>query len=151
MKRWVTILLMAAMALSLAACGQSEAAADVDNLITAIGDVTLDSEGQIAEAEAALDALEETDRKQVKQEEALTAARMTYETLSAEVQYQTLLEEKAQTLLSNMRVAEDQVQRMNYHLTEVSHESGETYMRRCAAICFVFCKRDAGASAAERD
>lgn len=84
MKRLITFLLMTAIVLSFSACSQSEAAANVDSMIAAIGEVTLDSEVQIADAENALNALEDADRKQVKGEETLTAARASYETLVAE-------------------------------------------------------------------
>ena len=57
MKKILLWVLAAAMMLSLAACGKSEAAKAVDDQIAAIGEVTLESEGAISEAEAAVDAL----------------------------------------------------------------------------------------------
>ena len=57
--------LAVSLMLSLAACGKSEAAKAVDDQIAAIGEVTLESEAAISEAEAAVDALSEEDRKQL--------------------------------------------------------------------------------------
>ena len=57
MKKILCLLLAAAMVLSLAGCGKSEAAQAVDDLIAAIGEVTLDSESAIREAEQAMAAL----------------------------------------------------------------------------------------------
>ena len=57
MKKILLWVLAGAMMLSLAACGKSEAAKAVDDQIAAIGEVTLESETAISEAEAAVDAL----------------------------------------------------------------------------------------------
>ena len=84
MKKLLLTLLAASLALTLAACGKSEAAKAVDDQIAAIGEVTLDSEQQIADAEAAVAALAEEDRKQLDNEDKLTQARADYETLVIE-------------------------------------------------------------------
>lgn len=84
MKRVILSVLILALALSMAACGQSEAAKAADEMIAAIGEVTLDSEQAIEKAEKAVSELEEKDRKQVKQVDSLTAARQTYEALVLE-------------------------------------------------------------------
>ena len=52
MKKILLWVLAGAMMLSLAACGKSEAAKAVDDQIAAIGEVTLESETAIIEAEA---------------------------------------------------------------------------------------------------
>lgn len=84
MKRLLSLTLAWVMILSLSACGKSEAAQSVDDQITAIGEVTLDSESQIAEAEDALAGLTEEDRKQVEGAGELTNARTAYEALVVE-------------------------------------------------------------------
>ena len=84
MKKLLLTLLAASLALTLAACGKSEAAKAVDDQIAAIGEVTLDSEQQIADAEAAVATLAEEDRKQLDNEDKLTQARADYETLVIE-------------------------------------------------------------------
>ncbi len=84
MKQLLSLTLVWVMILSLSACGKSEAAQSVDDQITAIGEVTLDSESQIAEAEDALAGLTEEDRKQVEGAGELTNARTAYEALVVE-------------------------------------------------------------------
>ena len=64
-KKLLIYLLAAVMILSLTACGKSEAAKAVDEQISAIGTVSLDSEAAIAAAETALAGLSEEDSKQV--------------------------------------------------------------------------------------
>lgn len=83
-KRLLILMLAAALTLSLTACGKSEAATAVDEQISAIGTVTLDSERAIAAAEAALAGLSENDAKQVEGKDALTAARAAYEQMVQE-------------------------------------------------------------------
>ena len=73
--------LAVSLMLSLAACGKSEAAKAVDDQIAAIGEVTLESEAAISEAEAAVDALSEEDRKQLDNTDQLEQARADYEAL----------------------------------------------------------------------
>lgn len=65
----------------LTACAQSEAAKAVDQQITDIGEVSLDSKDAISTAESAVAALPEEDRKQLKNEEKLKEARTTYDGL----------------------------------------------------------------------
>ena len=65
MKRLLSLTLTLVMVFSLSACGKSEAAKGVDDQINAIGEVTLDSESKITEAESALAALSQEDRDQV--------------------------------------------------------------------------------------
>ncbi len=81
MKKILLWVLAAAMMLSLAACGKSEAAKAVDDQIAAIGEVTLESEGAISEAEAAVDALADEDREQLDNVDKLEQARADYEAL----------------------------------------------------------------------
>ena len=85
-KKLLIYLLAAVMMLSLTACGKSEAAKAVDEQISAIGTVSLDSEAAIAAAETALAGLSEEDSKQVEGKETLTAARAAYEQLVLESQ-----------------------------------------------------------------
>ena len=73
--------LAVSLMLSLAACGKSEAAKAVDDQIAAIGEVTLESEAAISEAEAAVDALAAEDRKQLDNTDQLEQARADYEAL----------------------------------------------------------------------
>ena len=81
MKKILLWVLAGAMMLSLAACGKSEAAKAVDDQIAAIGEVTLESETAISEAEAAVDALADEDREQLDNVDKLEQARADYEAL----------------------------------------------------------------------
>ena len=84
MKRVWILTLALVMAWSLSACGKSEVAQGVDDQIAAIGEVTLDSESKIAEAEEALAGLAEEDREQVEGAEDLAKARTAYDALVVE-------------------------------------------------------------------
>lgn len=84
MKKAALLLLALVLALSLTACGKSEAAQAVDDMIAAIGEVTLDSEDLISEAEQAVENLGEEDRKQLDKTGDLEAARAAYEGLVLE-------------------------------------------------------------------
>ena len=84
MKKLLLILFTASLALALTACGKSEAAKAVDDQIAAIGEVTLESEQQIADAEAAVAALAEEDLKQLDNQDKLVQARADYEALVVE-------------------------------------------------------------------
>lgn len=81
MKKTAVLLLALLMAMSLFACGQSEAAKAVDSQISALGEITLDSGSLISAAEQAVSNLDEKDQKQLKNTEVLTQARKTYDNL----------------------------------------------------------------------
>ena len=83
-RKLALILFAMTVCLSLCACGQSEAAANVDVLIREIGTVTADSGDAIEAAEKALDALSEEDAEQVTGTDTLTDARKTYDILTVE-------------------------------------------------------------------
>ncbi len=84
MKRLLSLTLMMVMVFSLSACGKSDAAQNVDDQISAIGEVTLDSESKITEAESALAALSQEDRDQVDGAGELAEARTAYDALVVE-------------------------------------------------------------------
>lgn len=84
MKKRHILLLVLAASLFLCSCGKSEAAAAADEQIAAIGEITLESEGDIEAAEAAVNALEEKDRKSLDNLPLLESARAEYERLAEE-------------------------------------------------------------------
>lgn len=85
MKKLIALLLAAALCLSLTACGgKSEAAQAADDLINAIGTVTLDSADKIEAAEKAVNALAAKDAEQVENTAALAQARKDYDALVAQ-------------------------------------------------------------------
>ncbi len=65
MKKFITLLIAFAFALSLCACGKSEAVKNAESLIAAIGEVTLDSESAIVAAEEAYATLTAEEKEQV--------------------------------------------------------------------------------------
>lgn len=65
MKKWIALVLVFAIMLPLCGCGKSKAVANVEALISAIGDVTVDSENAIASAQQAFDALTEEEKGKV--------------------------------------------------------------------------------------
>ena len=84
MKRGLSLALVLVMVLSLSACGKSKAAQGVDDQVSAIGEVTLDSADKIAAAEGALAGLTEEDRKQVDGADKLAKTHIAYEALVVE-------------------------------------------------------------------
>ncbi len=85
MKKLMAFMLAAALALSLAACGgKSEAAKAVDQMISEIGEVTVNSGGHISAAEEAVAALDEEDRQQLENLDSLEKARETCDSLILE-------------------------------------------------------------------
>ena len=81
MKKRYLLPLILLMVISLCACGKSENATAVENQITALGSITLESETSIAAAEKAWDSLTEEEKSQVENFETLAAARNSYEQL----------------------------------------------------------------------
>lgn len=79
MKRLIACLLAAVMCLALAACGVSEEVRSAEDMIAAIGEVTLESEEAIAAAESAYDALPDADKNKVSNYADLTAAREAFD------------------------------------------------------------------------
>ena len=79
-KRYLLPMILLLM-ISLSACGKSENATAVEDQITALGSITLESETSIAAAEKAWEALTEEEKAQVENYETLTAARNSYEQL----------------------------------------------------------------------
>lgn len=72
------------LTLALSACGKGREVQDADDLISAIGQVTLQSESRISAAEQAVSALSAEDREQLEGTDVLTAARSAYDALVRE-------------------------------------------------------------------
>ena len=81
MKKTISLLLILVMCLSLCACGKSEAVKNVEALIDALGEVTVDSEAAIVAAEEAYNALAAEEQSKVANAAKLTDARETFEKL----------------------------------------------------------------------
>ena len=65
MKKTISLLLALVLCLTLVACGKSEEASAVDEMILAIGEVSVNSKDDIKKAEDAYNALSEKDKKSV--------------------------------------------------------------------------------------
>lgn len=78
MKKAISLLLALVLCLSLCACGKSEAVKNVEAMIDALGEITLESINAICSAEDAYNALTEDEQKKVKNYETLTKARDSY-------------------------------------------------------------------------
>lgn len=81
MKKIYAIIIAFMIIMSLSACGKSEAAQKVDNLILSIGEVSLSSKQQIIEAEKEYALLEEKDQGQVESISILEESRQKYDQL----------------------------------------------------------------------
>lgn len=79
MKRVVLFLLVMVMCLSLCACGKSQAVKDVENAITEIGEVSLESNDVIQKAERLYNNLTEKEKADVANKAALVEARFAYD------------------------------------------------------------------------
>ena len=94
MRRWMSIICAAALllvAIGLTSCDllpdkRSEEAKAADDLIAAIGTVTLESEEAIKAAEMAVNALSAEEKATLRKQDALTSARKTFNTLRSEAQ-----------------------------------------------------------------
>ncbi|MBQ2755992.1 MAG: hypothetical protein IJF27_04910 [Oscillospiraceae bacterium] len=84
MKKLLIVVLVIAMAFSLAACGKSEAAKVMDNMIADIGEVTLESEEAIVAAEQMYNALTAEQKSELDNYALLLNARMTLDKLIEE-------------------------------------------------------------------
>lgn len=92
MKRLISLLLAAALCLSLCACGQSKAAKAADEAIAAIGEVTIDSGDAIANAEKLYSILTDDEKSTVKNRLVLVEAREAFDKLQGEIVYENAKE-----------------------------------------------------------
>ena len=81
MKKLISLFLVLVLCMSLCACGKSEAAANMDKMISAIGTVTLESEAAIKAAEATYNALTQAQKDELDNYSILVAARATLDSL----------------------------------------------------------------------
>lgn len=80
MKKLFALILVLTIALSLCACKSAEAK-NVEELITSIGNVSLDCESSLTAAENAYNALSEEDKASIENHDVLTAARTSFDAL----------------------------------------------------------------------
>lgn len=100
MKKKIILLLYTVLMLFLVACGKSEEVKQVESKILQIGEVNLENESIIVEAEESYNNLSDKDKKKVDNYEQLVTAREQYDTLySAYIQEcETLVQEAMQKI-----------------------------------------------------
>lgn len=108
MKKGLFLLLALVMMLSLTACGKSEAVANVEELISAIGEVSLESKSAIDSAQQAFDALTEEEKAEVENYFVLVESQNSFKQLE-ELEEQRLIEEKEKAKLAYGKEAYDNI------------------------------------------
>ena len=93
MKKCLSLLLTFFMIFSLVACGKSKAVLNVEELISAIGEVSLESKGAIESAQEAFDSLSEDEKSEVENYYVLVESQKSLEKLE-ELEEQRLIEEQ---------------------------------------------------------
>ena len=78
MKKLIALLLTLVLCLSLCACGKSEAAQAVEEMIDGIGEVTYESKAKLDEIEAAYESLSDKEKEEVENYDSFLAAKEAY-------------------------------------------------------------------------
>ena len=120
MKKFIALLLAAVMCLSLVACGKSEAAKTMDEMIEGIGNVTLESEEAIAAAEKMYEALTEEQKSELDNYALLVAAR---------AELDKLIEESIPTKEEMLAIAEE------YSSSDIQNDSIENIVKAKQKYC----------------
>ena len=120
MKKLIALLLAAVMCLSLVACGKSEAAKTMDEMIEGIGNVTLESEEAIAAAEKMYEALTEEQKSELDNYALLVAAR---------AELDKLIEESIPTKEEMLAIAEE------YSSSDIQNDSIENIVKAKQKYC----------------
>lgn len=84
MKRMVSVLLLLSLCFSLCACGKSQNIIAAENAVKAIGEVTLESKTAIEQAEKAIEALSDEEKKRFKFNNKFSEKKKQYEQLAEE-------------------------------------------------------------------
>ena len=110
MKKFISLLLVVVMCLSLAACGKSEAVKVAEEAIAAIGEVTVDSGEAIKNAEKYYEILTDAEKAEVENRMVLAEAKEAFEKVRGEIVYKNAkeayekLKEVAELCVSGMDV-----------------------------------------------
>ena len=102
MKKIISLILALVMCLSLCACGKSEAVVKVEELISAIGEVSLESKDAIESAQEAFNALPEEEKAEVENYYVLVESHDAFKQLE-EIEEQRLLEEAENAIKTNAK------------------------------------------------
>ena len=121
MKKIFSLILVFALCLSLCACGKSEAVKNVEAMIEALGEITLESIDAICSAEDAYSALTAEEQAKVENHQTLVDARDTYyELVLAGNWYSTQISLDVESNYENLGLV------LNADLSCTNHEYGET-------------------------
>lgn len=90
MKKAISLILALAMCLLLCACGKSEAVLNVEELISAIGEVSIESKNAIDEAQKAFDALSTDEKAEVENYFILVESHDTFKQLKGKEAYENI-------------------------------------------------------------
>lgn len=90
MKKVISLVLAIAMCLLLCACGKSEAVLKVEELISAIGEVSLESKSAIESAQEAFNALTEEEKAEVENYSVLVESHDAFKQLEAKEAYENI-------------------------------------------------------------
>ena len=94
MKRIMAIVLVFSLCVGLCACFKSKEARNVEELIQAIGEVTIDSESAVLEARRSYDALTEEQKAEVKNYDVLVKAEEQFDQIALEVNIRAAYKEE---------------------------------------------------------
>ena len=108
MKKALSLILVLLMCFTLCACGKSEAVVKVEELITAIGEVSLESKGAIESAQEAFNALPEEEKAEVENYYVLVESHDTFAELE-KIEEQRLLEEAEKAINNNAKEAYENI------------------------------------------
>ena len=108
MKRGISLVLAIVICFVLCACGKSEAVVKVEELISAIGEVSLESKNAIESAQEAFNALPEEEKAEVENYYVLVESHDTFKQLEA-IEEQRLLEEAEEAKKANAKEAYENI------------------------------------------
>lgn len=108
MKRVISLGLALIICLSLCACGKSEAVVKVEELISAIGEVSVESKSAIDAAQEAFNALPEEEKAEVENYYVLVESHDTFKQLE-KIEEQRLLEEAEKAIKNNAKEAYENI------------------------------------------
>ena len=120
MKKAISLFLALVMCLSLCACGKSKEVKAVEEMIAAIGEVSLESKDAITAAEEAFRALTSEEKEQVGNYFVLAESKDTLEELE-EIEEQRLLEEAKKAVAANGQKAYDNIKNAWQIAEQIGH------------------------------
>lgn len=131
MKKIIVLFLTVVLVISFTACGKTQSVKDVEAAISNIGEVNLDSDKSITDAEKLYEALSEKEAKAVENYSDLTAARETYNSLvykEAIANIENFDYEKAISLLETISTYKDANEKLEEAKDGVFQSKCATYI-----------------------